>query len=210
MSTTFYDLTHEIVSHLPVYPGDLDPQVSVVTTLVRDGFTTSSVTIGTHAGTHIDAPIHMIKQGKRLGDYSLKRFMLPAVCIDVRQGFDADVIRAHAHAGCGVLFYTAASDYFHEVRYWHEYMTMPDDIVAILIGQGVSLVGIDAGSFDIDAQFPIHKKLLAADILLIENLTNLTSVANKAFQLIALPLKLAHDGAPARVIASEVTNNQLQ
>jgi arylformamidase len=61
---------------------------------------------------------------------------------------------------------------------------------------------MDTGSFDNAEGFPVHKQLLGADILLIENLTNLEPLIGKQFKLYALPLKLERDGAPARVIAT--------
>jgi len=49
--------------------------------------------------------------------------------------------------------------------------------------------------------FPIHKLLLSNDVLIIENLTNLEKLAGKEFRIIALPINLQEDAAPARVIA---------
>ena len=63
------------------------------------------------------------------------------------------------------------------------------------------MVGVDAGSVDTMDDFPIHKILLAAQVLIIENLTNLNQLAGKDFRVYALPVKLDVDGAPARVIA---------
>ena len=70
-----------------------------------------------------------------------------------------------------------------------------------LIDANVSIVGVDTGSVDSEESFPIHKRLLENDILIIENLTDLKEVANKAFEFTALPLNVRLDGAPCRVIA---------
>jgi kynurenine formamidase len=90
---------------------------------------------------------------------------------------------------------------FTEERYWHDYPVLDDAIVKVLIDKKVSMVGVDAGSFDNVEDFPVHKMLLDADILLIENLTNMARLAGRRFELYALPLKLEQDGAPARVAA---------
>lgn len=99
------------------------------------------------------------------------------------------------------MFFTGASDFFKDEKYWHEYLVPDEATIKILIDKKVPLVGVDTGSFDNAEDFPVHKALLGADILLIENLTNLAPLAGKNFELYALPIKLEKDGAPARVIA---------
>ncbi len=201
MKAMLYDLTQPVTSSLPVYPGDPAVAITPIATVPADGYAVSSIFIGTHTGTHIDAAAHMLGGGKQLKDYPVERFFTRAVCIDVRGGFRADDIERQLVDGAGVLFYTGASDYFQEERYWHEYMVPDEATVHLLIARKVPLVGIDAGSFDMDETFPVHKALLAEDILLVENLTNLALLAGKQFGLYALPLKLEGDGAPVRVVA---------
>lgn len=196
-----YDLTHTITKDLPVYPGDPLVAIDSVATVDKDGFVVSTVQIGTHTGTHIDAAAHMIEGGKQLKEYPIERFLLRAVCIDVHDGFNAEAIATQLVDGLGVLFYTGASEYFTEDRYWHDYLVPDEATVKLLVDRKVPLVGIDAGSFDLDEDFPVHKALLAADMLLIENLTNLRLLLGKQFELYVLPLKLEQDGSPVRVIA---------
>lgn len=129
--------------------------------------------------------------------------MCTATCLDVRYGFHRDVLeKATITPGMAVLFYTGASDYFHHPRYWQTFEVMQPDFAQLLIERQVSLVGLDTASADREHGFPIHKKLLGADILIIENLTkDVSELANKTFELIALPLKLEDDGAPVHAIA---------
>lgn len=47
-----------------------------------------SLELPTHIGTHIDAPAHMIRAGKRLSDYPISKFIGNGTVIDVRDGFD--------------------------------------------------------------------------------------------------------------------------
>ena len=77
---------------------------------------------------------------------------------------------------------------------------MPEPVASWLIQQKPKMIGLDVSGPDFDS-FPIHKKLLAEDILIIENLTNLNQLQGLDFEVIALPIKLELDGAPARVIA---------
>ena len=197
-----YDLSHTINEELPVYPGDPRVKIDVSGQLSKDGFNDHVLKIGTHNGTHIDAPVHMLENGRALSDYPVDRFVVQAVCIDMSQEVALDHMRqVIATAGMGVLFYTGTDDYFRSQRYWEEYPVLDPYVVDLLIEKQVSIVGIDTGSFDIVDGFPIHKSLLSADILLIENLKGLKPLIDKKFELFALPLKLGLDGAPARVIA---------
>lgn len=197
------DLTHTINKQTPVYPGD--PVVDVVASgdIEEDGFVDHKVTFGTHVGTHIDAPAHMIIGGKKLNDIMLRRFIVPAICIDVTEGFDADVIAAtEIEEGGAVLFYTGMGQYFTKPNYWQGYQVMDQSCIDTLVSKKVGLIGVDAGSVDKEEDFPIHKALLGSDILIIENLApTVQELVGKHFELIALPLKLEFDGAPARVIA---------
>ncbi len=201
-----YDLTQTISEDLPVYPGDPGVKLEAVGGVAEVGFLDHLLTMDTHNGTHIDAPAHMIADGKGLKYYGVERFVRKGICIDARAGFTAENIaqaiqRAGLEEGLAVLFYSGASDYFHEERYWHDYPVLGEDAIQALIDKRVSMIGIDAGSFDNGEDFPVHKALLGVDILLIENLTGLAPLVGKTFDLYALPLKLETDGAPARAIA---------
>jgi kynurenine formamidase len=197
-----YDLTQTINEDLPVYPGDPKTKLEPVGDIDQTGFVDHLLTIDSHSGTHIDAPAHMIAGGKELKDYPIDRFIGRGVCLDVRNGFnDRDIKQQINEEGLAVLFYTAASDYFYEPKYWQDYPVMNQACTKILIDKKVSIVGVDAGSFDNTEDFPVHKTLLTASIVLIENLTGLEPLVGKIFDFYALPLKLEKDGAPARVIA---------
>lgn len=78
---------------------------------------------------------------------------------------------------------------------------MPKNIFKYLLKNQISIVGVDTGTVDNEDDFPIHKELLANDILIIENLANLKPVVGKTFEFTALPLNVALDGSPCRVMA---------
>ena len=61
-----YDHTHLIHNDIPVYPGIPSPSLSVEFTVEKDGFMESHLDMMSHTGTHMDAPAHMIQDGKTL------------------------------------------------------------------------------------------------------------------------------------------------
>ena len=80
---TTYDLSHPIDSGTPAYPGDPSPDVEPAATVEEDGYRVSKLEIGTHTGTHIDAPAHVIDEGKPLDAFSLETFRFDTLLVDL-------------------------------------------------------------------------------------------------------------------------------
>lgn len=72
------DLTLPIYSGMSVYPGDPEASIELIQTIEKDEWNMLRIEINSHDGTHINAPIHCVKGGKNLDDYSLDAFMGPA------------------------------------------------------------------------------------------------------------------------------------
>lgn len=195
------DLSVSLNEQTPIYPGDPATKISPAGVLAKDGYCDHFVAVGTHVGTHIDAPMHMLEGGTSLDQISVDMFVGRGRYVDVTGGnFDA-VKDAGIGAGDIVLLHTGMSDKYHEPVYFEDYPAMSDEIAEYLVGTKAKMVGVDACSVDNKDGFPIHKTLLAGNVLIIENLTNLNQLTDKEFDVYALPIKLQIDGAPARVIA---------
>jgi len=195
------DLTALLDEDTPVYPGDPSVLIQAAGRLAEDGFNDHSITFGTHIGTHIDAPYHMISDGKKLNDFPVSRFVGRGVCIDARTGFSVESVKtADLQEDDIVFFLTGKSDKYSDPEYFENYEAIPRNVADILIERKIKIVGMDMCSPDHEP-FDIHTLLLGNDILIIENLVNLKPLVAKEFTVYALPLKLAVDGAPVRVIA---------
>jgi arylformamidase len=187
-----------------VFPGDAKPVFEPAGTIATTDFIDHVIHINNHLGTHVDAPGHMVEGGKMLTDIPLERFIADAICIDARNNdkLTADLlVNSEVTSDMAVLFYTGAGDRFSNPSYATSYPAIDKQLAVKLIEMGVIMVGVDMISFDQDAPFPIHKTLLGADVLLLENLVNLGAVVDKRFKLYALPINLELEAAPARVIA---------
>jgi len=199
--STYVDLSVPLNESTPVYPGDPTFQAETAGVLNADGWNDHKLTLATHIGTHIDAPFHMIKDGKTLDKFPLETFIGQGVVIDVRDGFNTVEIADHRLSpGMIVLFHTGWSERSQDPAYYTAFEPVPMAIADWLVEQKVKMVGFDMSGPDMPP-FPIHKRLLDNDILIMENLTNLASLPPQGFYIYALPLNLALDGAPARVIA---------
>lgn len=196
------DLTVLLNEQTPVYPGDLATVIKPAGVFEKDGFNDHYVSIGTHVGTHIDAPLHMLADGKSLDQISVERFVGRGVYVKIEdKKFDLDKIQnAGIEEGDIVLFHTGLIDIYDKDEYYSDYPEIPEGVAEYLIDKKVKMVGMDMSGPD-HPPFKIHKILLGGGVLIIENLTNLAELAGKDFTVYALPIKLQVDGAPARVIA---------
>jgi arylformamidase len=195
----YIDLTMPLNPSTPVYPGDPSVEVIIAAELGEAGYLDHVIKLGTHNGTHIDAPAHMVAGGKLLKDFAVERFIGPAKLIDVRKGFD-HIDLSTVNPGDIVLLRTTMSDDYKSAKYYLEYPEIPSQLASELVSKKVKMVGVDSGSIDHEP-FKTHKTLLGADVLIIENLVNLSLLVNESFKVIALPLNLSVEGSPARVIA---------
>jgi len=196
------DLSVFITEKMPVYPGDPHVIIKPSGNLQKDGFEDHSLIIGTHAGTHIDAPRHMIENGKSLSDFPLSAFTGRGVVIAIEdKQFDLKKIKnANIKPGDIVFFYTGLSKIFNQPEYFENYPAIPEEVAKYLVKKEIKIVGVDMCSVDHEI-FTAHKIFLNHDILIIENLTNLAALKNKKFTVYAFPLNLALDGSPVRVVA---------
>ncbi|EKD46229.1 MAG: hypothetical protein ACD_68C00082G0001 [uncultured bacterium] len=200
----YLDLTFLLNKKTPVYPGEPRLRLKTITKIAKEGYQQSQITLPTHIGTHLDAPSHIFKSGKKLTDFPVRSFVGDGVLIDARgESILSEKLVASREIKPNqiVLFYTNHSADFFKEDYFTSGPQMSPGLAEYLASRSVSMVGIDSYSLDY-RPYPAHKILLKASVLIIENLTNLGSLLdNKEFTVIALPLKLAAEGSPCRVIA---------
>jgi len=221
------DLTHTIHDDIQVYPGDPRPSISRGLTHEKDYCHVDLLRLGSHTGTHIDAPYHFLKGGQRIDEIPVQRFVGDGVLIDVSAKSDRDLIQPgdvepyedEIAQGDFVIFRTGRDKYFGTPKYYlHPYLSAEG--ARLLVKMGVSLVGVDAlnvdptyyGSMDSDLPakdlpdedeygYPVHDILLGNDILIVENLCNLDKIKQVKGVYSFLPLKLKDsDGSPIRAV----------
>jgi kynurenine formamidase len=196
---TVIDLTMFMDGQTPIYPGHPEPEIRESATIEKDGWNEKTVFFSSHSSTHIDAPFHMIKNGKKLDEFPPEKFFGKAIVLDVRGQKEIRADLSKVKENDIVLFLTGqsakSSDYFEDIP------VLSRETVEQLIEKKVKMVGIDSPSPD-DPPFEMHRLLLRKDILIIENLVNLDKIAGRRFMVYALPLKIKDaDGAPCRAIA---------
>lgn len=195
------DLSVPITEQTPVYPGDPSTKIAPAGQIDQDGYTDHYVSLGTHVGTHMDAPNHMLKEGVTLDKVPVDQFVGRGVYVKVEGEFSVKQLEAAGiQAGDIVLLHTGLSDRYQDLEYFETYPAMSQEVADYLVAKKVKIVGLDTCSPDHD-EFIAHRTLLAGNVLIVENLTNLAALAGQKFTVYALPIKLELDGAPTRVIA---------
>jgi kynurenine formamidase len=197
---TYIDLTHTFTASMPVWPGDAPVELKHVDFIDECGVNAFSLCSGMHVGTHIDAPLHMLEDGKMIHEYLPEKFIGKAHLIDARQGLNVADLE-QVQEGDNVLVYTGHSKKFGTQEYYDDYPEITEKFARALVEKKTSIIGLDTCSPD-RAPFPIHKILLGADILIIENMTNLDKLIGfDNIKLTALPLKLEAEASLLRVVA---------
>jgi len=190
-----YDISQEVFS-CKVFPGDPVPERKVLSSM-DDGalYNLTSIGMCAHNGTHIDAPLHFIQDGKAVDAICLKAVVGMAYVAEhhgIVSGDDAAAIIAKAKAlnpeaarrilikGAAVVSAQAAEVF------------AASDI--LLLGNESQTVGPE------DAPMAVHRILLGADVILLEGI-RLAAVPEGVYLLNAAPLNLADaEGSPCRAI----------
>ncbi|MGE4553798.1 MAG: cyclase family protein [Desulfovibrionaceae bacterium] len=83
MSFRLVDLSHPVAPGMPVYPGDPAVAFDPALGLAADGCRVLRLTLGTHTGTHLDAPAHLLETGATLDALGPARLAGPGLVLDL-------------------------------------------------------------------------------------------------------------------------------
>ena len=201
------DLTPPIRNTMPVYPGNPGVSVRVVRD-VRDGAhsTLSEVTMGTHTGTHVDAPGHFIAGAPLLERMPLEALVGPARVLDINAEREIPVSELERHSiakGERVLLRTRNSETLWNLdEFSPDYVYLSTEAAHYLAARRPRCVGVDylsVGGYQSNGA-EVHTALLGAGILLIEGL-DLSAAEPGTYELLCLPLSIqGAEAAPARAV----------
>lgn len=191
------------------------------------GISNEIITISTHQGTHIDAPLHYSPYGSDIAAADINQFIGQAVIFTERKTCGSEVeidwqhylhrldyYRKQARA---VFFITGAYERYGEASYFNDYKGIPIRYIEAALDRGYNLIGTDA--FSIDPPFkvmshayvetknpsllwPAHVLGRERPYFQIERLANLRDFETASLvDFIALPIKLHCGAAWTRAVA---------
>ncbi len=210
--SSIVDLTASLDGSLPCYPTDPRYERTVHVDFSDAGMYLSKITMGLHAGTHVDAPLHFLPNGRDVLSMPPESFFGPAVAINAPKtpGQDivsADFAGADIRRGDIVLFRTGWQAHMGTDRFFQgEWPGFSVEAVWDLAARGVKAIGGDIASADsprhIAGGAPAHKAALGAGLPIFEALVNLDRVVGARFWFLGLPLRIAGgEASPIRAIA---------
>ena len=207
MPRKLFDISVPVKNGGVVYPGNPEIHIELQQDMSRGGSSNVSLlAIGSHTGTHVDAPLHMIPGGAGVDAIPLDALIGPALVI----AFDDEVmavteayLRTQPIAGHErVLLKTRNSRYIRDRDFHRDYTYLAPDGAEYLVSLGVRLVGIDYLSIEQfhSGHHRTHKTLLSRGVVIVEGL-DLSQPTAGEYELYCLPVLLEGvDGAPARAV----------
>lgn len=151
-----------------------------------------------NTGTYLDTPAHRYR-----GDWDLAGLPLeivadiPGVVVRCRD-FDGRAIgpgalERHEVEGHAVLFETGWDRHWDTEAYGGAHPFLSAATAEVLAAAGATVVGIDSVNIDdaADLDRPVHTRLLAAGIPIVEHLTGLDGLPDHGFRFTAVPPRIA-------------------
>ena len=205
------DLTLTVSEKIPTFPGSPKPHFIEWETIAKNGYNLELLFLSTHTGTHIDAPFHFVKNGKKIHEIKPERLVNKAVLIRVGKNVNQPISKTDIQKfeqkngkienGSTVIFHTDWQKNLNKEFYFTKNPGLSVSAAKYLVSKKINMVGIDSPSIDLgtDSKFSVHHILAKNNILIVENLANLNKIKSNNFHLITSPLKLKNaTGSPIR------------
>ena len=206
-----YDLSMTVSNELPTYPGDPVVNISQAIDFKQSGYNVMSVCMGTHSGTHLDVPRHMIDRGLSVDAADLDKFLGLALFAEISKSKNEeitidDIKDLDLRKDDILIIRTGWEKNRYKMDFFYGFPYFSADVADYLISKKIKAIGADIPTVDGPGRNgAFHKKLMLSGIIIIEALINLKQVVGKRMYFSALPIKIKDaDGSPVRAVAFEL------
>ncbi len=203
-----YDLSHKLNNLTPVYPGNHQPEFTKIADFESHGYRETQLRFHSHLGTHIDAPAHMMEDGKTLDQLPVEHFCGNAFIIktpinrnidfEFLKGFETEIGQSEF-----VLFQTGWSQFWGTPEYFGRFPVLTNDAIEFLLQFNLKGIGFDHISADTmdSTDFPNHYAILGNNLIIIENLVFPDGFNDSKGEFSCFPLPYENaDGSPVRAV----------
>jgi arylformamidase len=201
-----FDITMPIHEGMITYPGNPATQLRAHSRIAEgDDANVTSLSFGSHTGTHVDAPRHFFDDAAAVDQLPLETLIGPAVVVQLPDTTRAigrrELLPLELAGETRVLLRTRNSQLLGDATFREDFAFLAEDGARYLLELGVRLVGIDYLSIEaFDADQPrTHHALLREGVVILEG-ADLRGVPTGHYELICLPLRIGTDGAPTRAV----------
>src|SRR3989338_1537586 len=143
-----FDLSMPIDKKTPVFPGDKKQEILQIATIKKNGWNEKSITISSHFSTHIDAPFHMLKKGKRLTDFPIETFIGEGIVIDAIGQTAIEPNLDNVKPNYIVFFFTGRTKKAYSKDFFKDNPVIAVKTAKKLINKQIKIVGLDSFSPD--------------------------------------------------------------
>ncbi len=204
------DITRAIDDSLITWPGRARPQHRWEKSLRSgDHCNVSFWQMSAHSGTHMDAPLHFVADGRSIDQIPADVFLGICQVVDLcsLNSSVMDEKLAQQYRGTQrLLIRTAHSACTAQTGYLPHEALLSEAAAAVLIDGGLRLIGTDRLSIDDSAgrAFALHHKLLGAGCVIVEGLL-LSDISAGSYDLYAAPLRFTNvEASPIRAFCSPI------
>ncbi|PSR22964.1 MAG: cyclase [Sulfobacillus acidophilus] len=203
-----YDLSAPIAPGMVVWPGDPPFEaVRLSSTDAGDDATVHAIRLSTHAGTHLDAPLHFRTHGAGVDQVPLDHCIGPVDVVDLDHGtvITADDLARQIPERCAprLLLRTRNSrlSLMDRPGFDSSYVGLDLSAAQWLVDHEIRTVGIDYYSIEpYTTDYAVHRLLLDRGIAILEGV-RLIEVTPGSYLMLAAPLRLTGlDGSPVRLV----------
>ena len=201
---------------LALSDGDRGVSITPARRLATDGWNATTLSLYSHCGTHMDAPLHFGVTDETIDKLAVDKLMGPAWVVDIADAKPHQLIEPQ-HLGDiadkletddSLIIRTGWSKYYGQPAYRDELPRISEGLARWCVDRGVRMLGVEPPSVadvnNAEELTAIHRILLSGGVIIVEGLANLDEITSDKVTLVALPLKISGgDGSPARVIAIE-------
>ena len=201
-----YDISVPLRADMPTYSGEPGPRLEFTAQLSKgDSANVSVLSLGSHTGTHVDAPSHFLDGAPGVDSLPLDALVGPAYVTEFAgEGHitAADLDALAIPPDCRrLLFKTRNGRLWDDTGFHRDFIALAPDAARALAERGLRLVGIDHLSIERfrPERHEVHETLLASGVVILEGL-DLRRVPPGEYLLVCAPLNVVGaEGAPARV-----------
>lgn len=190
----FIDLTHELRDNIPVFDGD--PKFRLKSVSKDDDYSLYEIKSGLHSGTHIDAPYHFIKNGKKVHELNLNNLIGQSNILTLKNNetknkeIAIDDLEIPEKIEDIVILNTTWFKKWGNDNYFRDNFYLSKETTKLFLENEIKGIAIDCPSVDKYSKSTMHKLLLKNDVWIVENLTNLNNLDKNKYTGFFIPMKI--------------------
>ncbi len=213
------DLTYDIEEGMTTFNAYWHPAVRIdqLGKHNSEGRESRKLILGTHCGTHVDAPSHFVQNGRTIDKIPLHKLMGSITIFDFSHLGKNEVVTREMLEKVNItpliMFKFGWGVNWKTDHFYRDYPFLSLDAAKYLVERGVQLIATDTPSLDdsriklqgrmlgSEEDSPVHKIILRNNLVLVEYIAHLDQVKDiNDWNIIVMPIRIKEgDGAPARV-----------